>query len=133
MAQTQYHDLSDEIWAVLEPILPGRKGEWGGQALDNRQFLNGVFWVLRTGRAWRELPAAYGKWGTVHQRFNRWRESGVWEKILEILIDEPDFEWLLTLNQTKTNSPPRYLWPWLRMVCQSETLLQKIPQRITRK
>ena len=44
------HDISDEIWALLEPHLPGRKGVWGGIAEDNRRFINAVFWILRTGR-----------------------------------------------------------------------------------
>ena len=43
------HDISDEFWQKLEPILPGRKGSWGGKAQDNRRFINAVFWILRTG------------------------------------------------------------------------------------
>ena len=43
------HDLSDPVWALLEPHLPGRRGCWGGVAHDNRRFLNAVFWILRTG------------------------------------------------------------------------------------
>ena len=62
---------------------------------DNRQFINGVFWILRTGAPWWDLPPCYGKWGTVYQRFRRSRDKGMWEKLLEILVDEPDFEWLM--------------------------------------
>ena len=62
---------------------------------DNRLFINAVFRILRTGAPWRDLPPEYGKWGTVHQRFIRWRGKRIWEKLLEILIDEPDFEWLM--------------------------------------
>ena len=43
------HDISDKSWAKMEPLLPGRKGTWGGNARDNRQFINAVFWILRTG------------------------------------------------------------------------------------
>ena len=43
------HDISDESWAKIEFLLPGRKGTWGGNARDNRQFINAVFWILRTG------------------------------------------------------------------------------------
>ncbi|MCI8552454.1 MAG: IS5 family transposase [Lawsonibacter sp.] len=95
--ETSYHrhDISDNVWAMLEPHLPGKRDQWGGIAQDNRRFINAVFWVLRTGAPWRDLPPDYGKWGSVHQRFIRWRRKGVWEKLLEILIDEPDYEWLM--------------------------------------
>ena len=89
------HDINDNVWALLKPHLPGQRGQWGGIARDNRRFINAVFWVLRTGAPWRDLPPDYGKWGSVHQRFIRWRRKGVWEKLLEILIDEPDYEWLM--------------------------------------
>lgn len=142
-----YHayDISDSVWALLKPCLPGQPGQHGGIAQDNRRFINAVFWVLRTGSPWRALPPDYGKWGTVHQRFIRWRSSGIWERILELLIDEPDFQWLLSAPggdsipappdvhsnpHGKTDTAARYVWPWMRLVCQSETLLQKIPQRL---
>ena len=62
------HDISDEVWALLEPHLPGQRGQWGGIAQDNWRFINAVFWVLRTGAPWRDLPPDCGKWGTVHQQ-----------------------------------------------------------------
>ena len=86
------HDINDKVWELLEPMLPGQEGQWGGIAGDNRKFLNGVFWVLRVGAPWRDLPTTYGKWNSVYQRFRRWKDAGVWEDILEKLIDEPDFE-----------------------------------------
>ena len=89
------HDISDEAWALIEPHLPGQRGQWGGIPKDNRLFINAVFWILRTGAPWRDLPPEYGKWGTVHQRFIRWRDKRIWERLLEKLIDEPDFEWLM--------------------------------------
>ena len=89
------HDISDKVWELLKPLLPGQRGQWGGIAKDNRNFINAVFWILRTGDPWRDLPSSYGKWGTVHQRFRRWRNAGIWEKILEVLINEPDYEWLM--------------------------------------
>ena len=47
--EQQRHDMSDKVWNLLKPHLPGQRGQWGGIAKDNRQFLNGVFWILRTG------------------------------------------------------------------------------------
>ena len=54
------HDISDDVWAVLEPHMIGKRGQWGGIAKDNRLFLNAVFWVIRTGAPWRDLPPDYG-------------------------------------------------------------------------
>ena len=59
---TQRHDISDHLWALLEPHLPGQAGQWGGIAHDNRRFINGVLWILRTGAPWRDLPEVYGDW-----------------------------------------------------------------------
>ncbi|MCP5245192.1 MAG: IS5 family transposase [Burkholderiales bacterium] len=87
------HDLSDHVWSLLEPHLPGRS--WGGVAKDNRQFINAVFWILRTGAPWRDLPPDYGDWKNTHRRFCRWRDKGVWEKLLELLVNDPDYEWLM--------------------------------------
>ncbi|MDR0251124.1 MAG: IS5 family transposase, partial [Burkholderiales bacterium] len=91
----QRHDISDNVWGLLEPRLLGRKGTWGENARDNRQFINAVFWILRTGAPWRDLPPDYGDWKNTHRRFCRWRDKGVWEGLLEALIDEADFEWLM--------------------------------------
>ena len=146
----QRHDITDRVWAILEPRLPGREGVWGGRAHDNRRFINAVFWILRTGAPWRDLPPQYGGWSNTHRRFIRWRDKGIWEKILEELIDAPDYEWLLidashfkvhphaagarggnqAMSRTKGGSTPNYTWPWMRMVCRSESLLWKVPQRI---
>jgi transposase len=57
------HDISDDTWHILEPLLPGRKGCWGRRvAQDNRRFINAIFWILRTGAPWRDLPPDYGDW-----------------------------------------------------------------------
>ncbi|MGH7184002.1 MAG: IS5 family transposase [Nitrospiraceae bacterium] len=94
-ASHRRHDISDEVWRLLEPHLPGREGVWGGIANDNRLFINAVFWILRTGAPWRDLPPDLGGWKNVHRRFCRWRDKGIWENLLDALIDEPDYEWLM--------------------------------------
>ena len=88
-------DTSDKAWAKLAPLLPGRKGAWGRPAQDNRGFINAVFSIFRTGAPWRDLPPDYGHWNNTHRRFSRWRDQGRWEKILEALVDEPDFQWFM--------------------------------------
>lgn len=143
------YEMSDHTWALLEPHLSGQRGQWGGIANDNRQFINGVFWILSTGAPWRHLPQRYGKWGTVYQRFRRWRDKGIWEKLLEILVDEPDFEWLVIDADQSRAQPygagardadhargyfiPRFTLPWMQMVCRSEYLSERIPELIARK
>jgi transposase len=147
------HDLTDRTWELLEPHLPGREGAWGGVAQDNRRFINAVFWILRTGAPWRDLPPAYGDWKNTQRRFCRWRDKGVWEALLEQLIVEPDYEWLMIdashikvhphaagakggnqgMGRTKGGSTPRYIWPWMRLVCRSEPLLQRLPVQIARR
>ncbi len=72
------HDISDRVWLLLEPRLPGRAGSWGGVAQDNRRFINAIFRVLRTGAPWRDLPPDCGDWNNTHRRFCRWRDKGLW-------------------------------------------------------
>ena len=64
------HDISDKVWALLEPHLSGRKGTRGVTARDNRLFINAVFWILRTGAPWKDLPPDYGDWKNTHRRFS---------------------------------------------------------------
>ena len=89
------HDISDRVWPLLEPHLPGRAGSWGGVAQDNRRFINAIFRVLRTGAPWRDLPPDCGDWKNTHRRFRRWRDRGLWGALPEHLVDEPDDEWLM--------------------------------------
>ena len=112
------HDIDDRSWDLIKDLLPGQRGQWGGIAEDNRRFIDGVFWVLRTGAPWRDL--------------------------------EPDFEWLMVdstcvkvhrdgagavggteaCGLTKGGRTPRYTWPWMRMVCRSDSLSRLVPRRI---
>ena len=146
------HDISDKTWALIEPHLMGRKGTWGGNACDNRTFINAVMWILRTGVPWRDLPPDLGDWKNTQRRFCRWRDKGAWEGLLEVLMCEPDYEWLMIdashikvhqhqhgcgakggnqeVSRTKGGSIQRYTWPWMRMVCRSEWLLRQVPSLI---
>jgi transposase len=147
------HDISDKTWKILEPLLTGRRGKWGRVAKDNRLFINAVFWILRTGAPWRDLPPDYGDWKNTHRRFCRWRDKGLWESLLEQLIVEPDYEWLMIdathikvhphaagavggnqdMSRTKGGSTRNCILPWMRMVCRSDRLLQRVPELIVRK
>ena len=131
------HDISNKLWSLLKPHLPGSSGSVGRPAFDNRRFINAVFWILRTGAPWRALPPDLGDWKNTQRRFCRWRDKGIWEKLLDLTIDDPDYEWLMIdashckvhphaagarggnqdMSRTKGGSTPKYIWPWMRMVC----------------
>ena len=89
------HDISDRTWEIIAPHLPGGPGKVGRPAQDNRRFINAVFWILRTGAPWRDLPPDYGQWNTTHRRFGRWQEDGHWARLLAAVSDDPDLEWLM--------------------------------------
>ena len=55
------HNISDATGALLEPHLPERNDLWVGIPEDNRRFINAVFWILRTGAPWHDLPPDYGR------------------------------------------------------------------------
>ena len=79
------YELTDDEWARIEQLLPGKAGDPGRHGEDNRRFVNGVIWIARSGAPWRDLPERYGEWNSVFQRFNRWSKAGVWKKVFEAL------------------------------------------------
>jgi transposase len=78
-------DLSDREWAMLEPLLPPAKPGGRPRSVKLRRILNGIFYLLRTGCAWRYLPREYGPWSTVFHYFRLWRKASLWERIQEVL------------------------------------------------
>ena len=89
------YELSEGQWVRIAPMLPGKATDPGRTAADNRLFVNGVLWVLRSGAFWQHLPERYGKWKSVHARFTRWAKKGVWEKVLAELIRDRDNNYLM--------------------------------------
>jgi putative transposase len=87
-------ELTDEQWDKIKLLLPGKEGDSGRTAKDNRLFIDAVLWIVRTGAQWRDLPARFGNWNSIYQRFNRWAKAGRWQAIFE-QIQDPDLEWLL--------------------------------------
>jgi transposase len=87
--------LSDQQWCRIAPLLPGKPGDPGRSAADNRWFLEAVLWVARTGVPWRDLPADFGCWNSVFQRFRRWARKGVFESVFKHLSEDPDFEYAI--------------------------------------
>jgi putative transposase len=78
-------DLSDQEWALLEPLIPSAKPGGRPRSVQMRQILNGIFYLLRSGCAWRLLPHDYPAWSTVYDYFRKWRNAGVWEQIVTTL------------------------------------------------
>ncbi len=98
------HAISDADWDRIKHLLPGRPGQTGWLAKDNRLFVDAVLWWATTGVPWRDLPERFGKWGTVWQRYDRWARKGTWRLVFETLQD-PDLEWLV-LDATVIRAHP---------------------------
>ena len=77
------------------PLLPGKRGDPGRTAADNRLFVEAVLWIVRTGAPWRDLPVCFGCWNSAFRRFRRWSRKGVFEKIFNALSGDPDFEYAI--------------------------------------
>jgi len=78
-------DLTDFEWSVIQPLLPTKVR--GKPRVDDRRVLNGIFWRLRTGAPWADIPARYGPYTTCVNRFNRWRRAGHWARILSAISE----------------------------------------------
>ena len=79
------HELMDEQWALIEPMVPRSSACTGRPPRDRRILLNGIFWILHTGAPWRDLPERFGPWQTVYHHFAKWRREGVLAEIVEVL------------------------------------------------
>jgi transposase len=98
------HAISDADWERIKDLLPGREGQTGWVAADNRRFIDAVLWIAKTGVPWRDLPERFGKWNSVWKRFDRWARKGTWKLVFEALQDA-DLEWLV-LDSTVIRAHP---------------------------
>ncbi len=78
-------DLTDFEWSIIEPLLPNKSR--GVKRVDDRRVLNGIFWRLRTGAPWADIPERYGPPTTCYNRFVRWRKAGIWDRILQVVSE----------------------------------------------
>jgi transposase len=81
-----------------------RQAILGGRPGIPRKFVDAVLWIARTGAHWRELPESFGAWNSVFQRYNRWSNARVWERMFRALSGDPDFEYLL-IDSTIVRAP----------------------------
>jgi transposase len=82
------YELTDYEWTAIKPMLPNRPR--GVPRANDRRVLNGIFWVLRSGAPWRDLPIAFGPYTTCYNRFVRWGRAGVWARIMNALAGAHD-------------------------------------------
>jgi transposase len=82
------YELNDFEWTAIKPMLPNKPR--GVRRVNDRRVLNGIFWVLRSGARWCDLPKNYGPYTTCYNRFVRWRRAGVWDQIMDALTAAHD-------------------------------------------
>ena len=83
--------LQDPQWERIANLLPGKVTDRGRTAADNRLFVEAILYIARTGVPWRDLPLRFGPWNSNYQRFKRWCEKGVWERVFAQLSQGGDF------------------------------------------
>lgn len=96
-------EISDRVWAVLEPLMPvpsGRSRPW----TDHRLAVEGMVWKYRTGAPWRDVPERFGKWNSIYKRFTRWAADGTWDKLLAAVQAQSDaagrLDWVVSIDST---------------------------------
>jgi transposase len=79
--------MTDDEWAIFEPFLTTPSPQGGRPPSNHRRVLDGILWIARTGAPWRDLPAEFGNWNSVWRQFRRWCLTGVWDILLQALVD----------------------------------------------
>lgn len=95
------YEISVEDWARIKDLLPSDQLEKQGRPPKaNRDMLNGILWIAKSGAPWRDLPEQYGPWNTVYDRFNKWTKLGIFEQVFEALNVDADMQ---DLSMDSTN------------------------------
>ena len=86
--------ITDELWTALEPLVLQARRHKGGAApvVPNRLFFEALLYWGRTGIPWRDLPAEFGAWDAIYNRFRRWVASGDMRRLFEAMTDSPQFD-----------------------------------------
>jgi transposase len=93
--------VSDELWAIVEPLIPGftpRRQGGGTAPVDDRAVFTAIVYVVTSGSAWRQLPSCFGvDFRTAHRRFTTWTRAWLWREISRAMLDElsghPEIDW----------------------------------------
>ena len=91
MRRTYPTDLSDEEWSYIEPYLPTPKAPGRPRVHPLREILDAIFYIVRSGCAWRLLPHDFPPWKTIHHYFRSWRIDGTWERMHAALRCTPPY------------------------------------------
>ena len=96
--------ISDELWALIEPVLPSDAGRRGRRWRDHRQVLEAIAWRFRTGAPWRDVPTEFGPWQTLWKRHRRWSGDGTYQAIFDHVLAGQDaagkLDWLVSADST---------------------------------
>ncbi len=113
-------DLTDFEWSVIQPLLPNKPR--GVPRVDDRRVLNGIFWRLRTGAPWADIPERYGPHTTCVNRFNRWRKAGVWDRLLQAVSKAYDGD-IQMIDSSSIRVPiPKFASAFARQMRTSESI-----------
>jgi transposase len=85
LGQYRRHEVTDEQWELVGPLIPRHAAKTGRKPRDPRVMLNGMMWILRTGASWRDLPERFGPWQTVYDYYRTWRDTGLFAAVLQAL------------------------------------------------
>ncbi len=86
--------ITNEAWEKMFIFFKSCKGIYVGSKQKLKIFLEAIYWIVRTGAQWREVPERYGKWNSIYCRFNGWCEKNIWEKLMNFCVQDPDLEYL---------------------------------------
>ena len=96
------HELTDEEWEKLQPLVQFRLGR--PSLRGDRNFVNAVVWIAKTGAPWRDLPERFGNWKTIFNRFSEWAKAGRWEAIFKSLaLSEDDVASLMDGSEVRAH------------------------------
>ena len=99
MSKSFYYKITDEQWEIIEPYLPKAKST-GRPSLDSRTVFNAILWILDSGAKWRYIPQEFGNWNSIYHKFRQWSEAGVFENILQSLIENSRKFYLVEMDST---------------------------------